>query len=242
MAGPSVPPVVVHTGAVSGWEAASVGPVSGALVSTPPSAAVESARSPAASFAALASFNAPELLSPPPSAVAPPSAPARFAEPPHVRAADDQRGPRRDAENKTQARHRSDSCTNRGTCPPVRSGPRRRTFPRVDDQNVFRAIGLRIVELRQERGVTQETLAARIGLDSRDLRRIEAGSNATVRTLNAIATALSVPLATIFETPSARELRRPGRPPTTPAPTTDIAANTPSTRGRKRATAKRKPR
>ena len=83
----------------------------------------------------------------------------------------------------------------------------------MDDQGAFRAIGLRIVELRQRQGVTQETLAARIGLDSRDLRRIEAGSNTTVRTLNAIARALDVPLAAIFEPPKgAKELRRPGRP------------------------------
>jgi transcriptional regulator with XRE-family HTH domain len=83
----------------------------------------------------------------------------------------------------------------------------------VDDQRVFEAIGLRIVELRQSRRVTQETLAARIGLDSRDLRRIEAGANTTVRTLNAIARALDVPLASIFSAPAANEaLRLPGRP------------------------------
>ena len=82
----------------------------------------------------------------------------------------------------------------------------------MDDQSVFRAIGRRIVELRHERGVTQETLAARIGLDARDLRRLEAGSNATVRTLNAIARALDAPLAAIFVAPTGEELRRPGRP------------------------------
>jgi transcriptional regulator with XRE-family HTH domain len=83
----------------------------------------------------------------------------------------------------------------------------------VDDKRVFRAIGLRIVELRQSKGVTQETLAARIGLDPRDLRRLEAGTNTTVRTLNAIARALDVPLASVFAEPTAgEELRRPGRP------------------------------
>ena len=112
----------------------------------------------------------------------------------------------------------------------------------MDDQSVFRAIGLRIVELRQRRGVTQEALAARIGLDSRDLRRLEAGSNTTVRSLNAIATALDVPLAAIFEAPSAGELRRPGRPPKAPATTADVAANPLPVRTRKRAVPKRKPR
>jgi transcriptional regulator with XRE-family HTH domain len=82
----------------------------------------------------------------------------------------------------------------------------------LDDQHVFRVIGLRIVELRRAKGVTQEKLAETIGLDARDLRRLEAGANATVSTLNGIARALGVPLATIFEMPVNLNLRRPGRP------------------------------
>jgi transcriptional regulator with XRE-family HTH domain len=83
----------------------------------------------------------------------------------------------------------------------------------VDDRALFRSVGLRIVELRHAKGITQETLAERIGLDARDLRRIEAGANTTVRTLNAVARTLGVPVAELFAAPVAPHgLRRPGRP------------------------------
>ena len=110
--------------------------------------------------------------------------------------------------------------------------PAGQTFRLVDDERVFRAIGMRIVELRRAKGVTQEKLAESIGLDARDLRRLEAGANATVSTLNGIARALDVPLASIFEIPAASDLRRPGRPVAQRSP---AAAGEDAPRGRKRA-------
>jgi transcriptional regulator with XRE-family HTH domain len=45
----------------------------------------------------------------------------------------------------------------------------------VFDPTNLKALGLRIRELRRERGLTQEELAARAGLHSRDISRLELG-------------------------------------------------------------------
>ncbi len=81
-----------------------------------------------------------------------------------------------------------------------------------DAKRVCVDLGLRIIELRRERGMTQEGLAALIQLDARDVRRIEAGGNTTVRTLAQIARGLKVTVAELFVQPTTRGHRRPGRP------------------------------
>ncbi|MGH7298447.1 MAG: helix-turn-helix domain-containing protein, partial [Polyangiaceae bacterium] len=73
-------------------------------------------------------------------------------------------------------------------------------------------LGHRVIELRRERGWTQEQLAERSQLDERDVRRIEAGENTTVHTLVRVAHAFRVSIALLFEPPSSRAVRRLGRP------------------------------
>jgi len=73
-------------------------------------------------------------------------------------------------------------------------------------------LGLRIIELRRARGMTQEALAAVVQLDARDVRRIEAGGNTTVHTLAQIARGLGTTIAELFAPPTARARRKPGRP------------------------------
>lgn len=50
----------------------------------------------------------------------------------------------------------------------------------------------RIGEVRRAKGVTQEELAARLGMAVRGFQRIEAGQNITLHTLARIANALKV--------------------------------------------------
>jgi transcriptional regulator with XRE-family HTH domain len=78
----------------------------------------------------------------------------------------------------------------------------------------MRNIGRRVVELRRERGWTQEHAAERMRLDVVALRRIEGGRQlVTLRTLVRLANALGVPTRALFDEAQLREARRPGRPP-----------------------------
>lgn len=82
-----------------------------------------------------------------------------------------------------------------------------------ESDEVRRNVGLRIVELRRAKKITQEKLAERISMDTRDLRRIEAGQvNVTIDTMVKIAGALEVRTAELFQATSAKPDRRPGRP------------------------------
>ncbi len=58
--------------------------------------------------------------------------------------------------------------------------------------DLSRAVGRRIAELRRLRGLTQETLAARVGMATKYLQRVESGHNVTLRTLGVVAHALDV--------------------------------------------------
>ena len=53
-------------------------------------------------------------------------------------------------------------------------------------------VARRLAEVRRERGITQEELAERLDTAERNVRRIEAGQNITLRTLSRIAVALGV--------------------------------------------------
>jgi transcriptional regulator with XRE-family HTH domain len=64
-------------------------------------------------------------------------------------------------------------------------------MPRSPD--LLRAVGRRIGELRRLRGLTQEALAARLGIGAKNLQRVEAGQNLTLRTLGLVAETLDVP-------------------------------------------------
>lgn len=70
----------------------------------------------------------------------------------------------------------------------------------VDLNHVFEKLGLRIRDIRKERGLTQMELAFRCGMEPSNLNRIEAGrTNPTVRSLTLIANGLGVKLSSLFE-------------------------------------------
>jgi transcriptional regulator with XRE-family HTH domain len=97
-------------------------------------------------------------------------------------------------------------------------------------QRVLADLGLRIAELRHGRGWTQARLAERLDVSVRYVARVESGVNISVLTLCGIARALGVRTATLFEMPSSREARLPGRPKrsvTTPGPRVEPAAAEP---------------
>jgi transcriptional regulator with XRE-family HTH domain len=70
----------------------------------------------------------------------------------------------------------------------------------------------RIIELRKQRGWSQEHLAERANIDARNLRRIEAEGNARVWTLAHLAQGLGVAMEDLFQPPRASYERVPGRP------------------------------
>src|SRR5262245_60390723 len=74
------------------------------------------------------------------------------------------------------------------------------------------AIGRRVGELRAARGWTQEQLAERLTVATRNLQAIERGQrNVTVGTLVRVAAALGVEVPVLFSPPST-PLPGPGRP------------------------------
>jgi transcriptional regulator with XRE-family HTH domain len=83
----------------------------------------------------------------------------------------------------------------------------------VDETDkVCRDLGQRVIELRKERGWTQEELADKMQIDARDLRRVEGGDNVTVYMLVRLARALGTEIGELFVPPKTRHRRRPGRP------------------------------
>jgi transcriptional regulator with XRE-family HTH domain len=69
--------------------------------------------------------------------------------------------------------------------------------------------GLRIKELRDDRGLTQEDLADLVGLFRTYMSRIETGAaNPTFDVILALATALKVHVCALFEPPSITSARR----------------------------------
>lgn len=82
---------------------------------------------------------------------------------------------------------------------------------------VLADVARRAQELREERGLTQEALASRLGMSDVYLRRIEGGRvNVSVKSLARLADALEVEVVALFELPQRREKRGPGRPPSDP--------------------------
>lgn len=79
-------------------------------------------------------------------------------------------------------------------------------------QDVLRKLGLRVRELRTLHGLTQETLAERVGFRASYVSQIENGSKgATLETLAAIARALGMTLSELFldvDQPLPNELAR----------------------------------
>ena len=74
-------------------------------------------------------------------------------------------------------------------------------------------VGRRCAELRSDRDWTQEQAAERLHLDVKTLQKIEAGTvNATLRTIARLAKGLGVRARALFDPPTSRKPRRPGRP------------------------------
>ena len=73
-------------------------------------------------------------------------------------------------------------------------------------------VGRRVAELRRARGWTQQEAAEALRMPVKNLQRIEAGMNLTLRTLVRVATGLGVRARELFVAPTSREKRRPGRP------------------------------
>lgn len=81
------------------------------------------------------------------------------------------------------------------------------------DRHVLEDLGRRVREVRRERGWTQEEAAERVGLDVRELRRVEAGRvNMTLASLSRLARGLGTTARALLDPPANRSPRRPGRP------------------------------
>jgi transcriptional regulator with XRE-family HTH domain len=92
-----------------------------------------------------------------------------------------------------------------------------RPFDRVKKFSTQRAtlhFGLRVVEERESKGMTQEQLSERIGLSPRQLQRLEAGKvNVKLLTIYELARTFGIDVGELFRKPSAGKERQPGRPP-----------------------------
>ena len=83
--------------------------------------------------------------------------------------------------------------------------------PRSFEQILF-DVARRAAELREALGLTQEALAARLGMSDVYLRRIESGRvNLSVKSLARLAAALEIDVIALFEAPRVRARRGLGR-------------------------------
>ena len=84
---------------------------------------------------------------------------------------------------------------------------------KLDAERVTKDVGRRVAEQRSALGLTQEQFAVKLRMDTNNLQRIELGmQNLTLRTVVRLANGLGVGVATLFEPPKSRAVRR-GRPP-----------------------------
>lgn len=78
---------------------------------------------------------------------------------------------------------------------------------------VIADIGLRLREIRDGLGLTQQEMAAQLRCSVKHLQRLEAGRNMHIDTLVALAIKLNVSTRSLFDPPKSRAKRNPGRPP-----------------------------
>ncbi|HEY5960306.1 MAG TPA: helix-turn-helix transcriptional regulator [Polyangiaceae bacterium] len=78
-------------------------------------------------------------------------------------------------------------------------------------EEVIRQLGRRIAEIREDLGWTQQQAAEMLNMPTKNLQKIERGSNLTVRSLVRVASALGVPTRLLFDPPASKERLR-GRP------------------------------
>ena len=69
----------------------------------------------------------------------------------------------------------------------------------MTEDELLKKLGERIVELREERGLTQADFARKLDIDDSSLRRIESGrTNPTTKTLFKISRTLGVTIDVLF--------------------------------------------
>ncbi len=70
----------------------------------------------------------------------------------------------------------------------------------MGENNVMRAFGERVREIRKHRGWSQEELSHRVGLDRSYIGGVERGErNVSLKNIHAIAAALGVPTGRLFD-------------------------------------------
>jgi transcriptional regulator with XRE-family HTH domain len=84
--------------------------------------------------------------------------------------------------------------------------------PSEDPDRVIADVGRRVAEVRRELGWTQQEAAEHLRMPLKNLQRIEAGMNLTIRTLTRVARGLGVRTRELLDEPKSRERRRRGRP------------------------------
>lgn len=71
---------------------------------------------------------------------------------------------------------------------------------KVDESQLYIAVGKKIKECRERIGISQQELADRCDFEKSNVSRIEAGrTNPTLKSLLLISKALDIPLITFFE-------------------------------------------
>lgn len=84
---------------------------------------------------------------------------------------------------------------------------------RVDPNAVLVDLGRRLADLRAERGLTQEQLAAKLDVTVQYVQRVERGSeNLTVRSIVRLVNALNITIGELFVASKSPD-RPAGRPP-----------------------------
>jgi transcriptional regulator with XRE-family HTH domain len=79
-------------------------------------------------------------------------------------------------------------------------------------EKVIEGVGKKVAEIRRSLGWTQQQAAERLRMPLKNLQRVEAGMNLTLRTLVRIANGFGVRARSLLDEPSSRERRKPGRP------------------------------
>lgn len=84
---------------------------------------------------------------------------------------------------------------------------------RLDPAAVVTNVGRRVAELRLARGLTQEQLAAEMGVSAQWISMVERGRNLTLHSVVGLANAFGVPLSSLLRTPKpSSRVVRVGRP------------------------------
>lgn len=83
---------------------------------------------------------------------------------------------------------------------------------RTDDRLVD-DVARKMAEVREDRGLTQQDLAERLGISTQYVRKLESGTvNVSLRSMNHMVRARRVSVVSLFEEPKSRAKRKPGRP------------------------------